>query len=85
MSEIQPVLSNLWWLPYATLILAAASIMAGLVCAYRAWVIWHYRDNPPTDPVVAKLLEEVTPPPYGIYAALWLAAGVILAGWTFAQ
>lgn len=85
MPKFQPFFGDLWWLPYATLLLAAGSITVGLVYGYRALWLWHRRDTPILDPVIAKLLEDVKPPPYAIYAALWLALGIILAVWTCMQ
>jgi hypothetical protein len=82
MPEVQSVVSYFWWLPFVTLLFAAGCITAGLGHAYRAVWLWRHRDRPISDPVIAKALEGVKPPPYTVYAALWLAAGMALAGVT---
>jgi hypothetical protein len=71
-----------WWIPFATLLFAAGCIAAGLRHAYRALWLWQHRDTPISDPVIAKALGGVKPPPYTIYATFWLAAGIVLAGVT---
>ncbi|WP_440986250.1 hypothetical protein ACQHIH_21355 (plasmid) [Xanthomonas sontii] len=80
MSELQSVASLLSWLPLAALLLAGASITVGLRHAYCAIWLFRHRDIPVSDPVIAKALEGVDPPRYGVYAVLWLAAGIVLAG-----
>lgn len=82
MAEVQSLVSVLWWLPYATMLFAAGCITAGLGHAYRGLWLWRHRDTPISDPVIAKALEGVKPPPYAFYATIWLVAGIVLAGMT---
>lgn len=80
MPVVQSAVSLLWWLPYIALPVAVGCIVAGSWYAYRGlWLRWH-RQTPIADPVVAKLVTGIKPPPDLSYAAAWLAAGIALAG-----
>lgn len=77
--EIEPVVLELMWLLPLGLLIAAAFITFGLINAFRALCVWWCRDLPIDDPVIAKFLKGLKPPPYLTYAIVWTGAGVILA------
>lgn len=83
MSEFEPVASSLWWLPFITLLIAAGCITAGLDHLYRALWLWRHRNTPISDPLIARLVADVKPPPYAAYAAILLVVGIGAAGITF--
>lgn len=78
-SIIQPLATSMWWLPPVGLLITAALITVGLFHAYRAVRLWQLRNTPISDPVIAKALEGLKPPPYGLYAAMYFAAGIAIA------
>lgn len=77
MSEVQPVLALGPWPPYVLLLIAAGCFVAGLWHGFRAVWLWRHRDTPISDPLIAKVLEGVKPPPYALYAAGWCSAGLV--------
>lgn len=82
MPVAQSAVSLLWWLPYIALPAAAGCIVAASWYAYRGlWLRWH-REVPIADPIVAKLVTGIKPPPDLGYAAAWLVAGIVIAGLT---
>lgn len=80
MSAAQTLIETLWWLPFVALLCAAGCITAGLVHVYRALWLWWYRETPISDSVLAEAFDGVKPPPYGTYATIWFAAGIVLTG-----
>lgn len=79
MPDVQSAVSLAGWVPLVGLLFAAGCFTAGLGNAYRALWLWRHRNDPISDPKLAKFLEGIQPPPYATYAALWLAGGVVLA------
>jgi len=82
MADMQSLVAHLWWLPVVGLLSAAGCITVALSNAYRGLWLWLHRNTPISDPVVAKAVAGVRPPPYAIYAAAWFVAGIVLAGLT---
>ncbi|AYN22000.1 hypothetical protein AB6N01_10150 [Alcaligenes nematophilus] len=80
---IQPLTTFMWWVPPIGLLITAGLITAGVFHAYRAVRLWQLRNTPISDPVIAKALEGVKPPPYALYAAMYFAGGIIMAIATF--
>ncbi|MBH0310136.1 hypothetical protein NDQ41_10060 [Alcaligenes faecalis] len=80
---IQPLTTSMWWVPPIGLLITAGLITAGVFHAYRAVRLWQLRNTPISDPVIAKALEGVKPPPYALYAAMYFAGGIIMAIATF--
>ena len=76
MPAVESVATLLWWLPYALLFFAAGCFVAGLGQARRAVWLWQHRDVPISDPVIAKAVASVKPPPYALYAAGWCSLGI---------
>ena len=74
---------EMWWVPPIGLLITAGLITAGVFHAYRAVRLWQLRNTPISDPVIAKALEGVKPPPYALYAAMYFAGGIIMAIATF--
>ncbi|MGO3743817.1 MAG: hypothetical protein ACTJG9_00355 [Alcaligenes aquatilis] len=80
---IQPLTTSMWWVPPIGLLITAGLITAGVFNAYRAVWLWQLRNTPISDPVIAKALEGVKPPPYALYAAMYFVGGIIMAIATF--
>lgn len=80
---IQPLATFMWWLPPIGLLITTGLITAGIFHAYRAVRLWQLRNTPISDPVIAKALEGVKPPPYALYAVTYFAGGIIMAIATF--
>ncbi|WOB11112.1 hypothetical protein [Piscinibacter gummiphilus] len=79
MPEIEAAAALVGWLPFIGLLCAAGCLTAGLVHAYRAVWLWRHGDTPIHDPLLAKALKSIKPPPYAMYAASWLSVGSGLA------
>lgn len=79
MSDVQPAVTLVAWLPIIGLLVAAGCLTAGLGYGYRALWLWRHKGTPISDPLLAKALKGIKPPPYAMYAASWLAAGLGLA------
>lgn len=82
-SIIQSLASSMWWVPLIGLFITAGLITAGIFHAYRAVRLWQLRNTPISDPVIAKALEGVKPPPYALYAVMYFSGGIIMAIATF--
>ncbi|WP_336580101.1 hypothetical protein [Alcaligenes sp. CHO6] len=80
---IQLLATSMWWLLPVSLLITAGFITAGLFHTYRAVRLLQLRNTPISDPVIAKALEGVKPPPYALYAAMYFAGGMIMAIATF--
>ncbi|MCB4321515.1 hypothetical protein KOE80_04765 [Alcaligenes sp. 13f] len=76
---IQPLATAMWWVPPIGLLITAGLITAGLFHAYRAVRLWQLRNTPISDPVIAKALEGVKPPPYALYAVMYFAGAIAMA------
>ncbi|ELP8114092.1 hypothetical protein QTS20_004305 [Salmonella enterica] len=74
MNDVQTIFDVLWWLPYAFLPIPAFCLYRLGKNAYAAWFLWRHRNTPISDPVIAKALEGVKPPRYGLYALAWAVA-----------
>ena len=61
----------LWWMPYAQVFIAAYFLIHASRAAYRALWLWRNRDQPDSDPVIAKALPGVKPPRYALHAVGW--------------
>ena len=65
------------YLAFALILAAAACMIGAAVNGYRAGWLWLNRNTTIKDPVVAKLVAEIKPPPYWIYALGWGFFGVL--------
>lgn len=65
------------YLAFLLILIAAACMVAAMVNGYRACWLWLHRKTPISDPVVAKLLEGIKPPPYWFYALGWGVFSVV--------
>lgn len=80
---VQPLAASIWWLPPLGILITAGLITTGLFHAYRAVRLWQLRKTPIFDPLIAKALHGVKPPPYALYAVAYFIGGAIMAIVTF--
>jgi hypothetical protein len=78
MQEVDSLSSVLWWAFPLTVICAAVCIVEGLEFAWMGSALSRRRSALVKDPQLAEFLAQVKPRPYRVYAACWIAAGVLL-------
>lgn len=78
MQEVE-ILSSVLWRAFPLILLCAAGcFVEGLEHAWTRAAVNLSRDVRFQDRQLAEFLAQVKPPPYGLYAVCWLAAGVLL-------
>lgn len=65
------------YLAFALILVAAACMVSAAVNGYRAGWLWLNRKTPIADPIVAKALQGIKPPPYWLFALGWVLAGAL--------
>ena len=77
MQEAESLSSVLWWVFPLVLLCAAGCFVQGVEHALTRAALSRSRDVLFGDRQFAEFLAQVKPPPYGLYAACWIAAGTL--------
>ena len=64
-------------LAFALILVAAACMVRAAVNGYRAGWLWLNRKIPVADPIVARALQGIKPPPYWLFALGWFFFGAL--------
>lgn len=78
MQEVESLSSLLWWVFPLVLFCAVGCFVQGAEHALTRAALSRRRDVLFGDLQLAEFLAQVKPPPYGLYAVCWIAAGTLL-------